>query len=83
MSTEMIHARIDSELKHDVEHIFSAVGINTSDAIRMFFAQVKLNQGMPFEVRVPNKETRKAIEDARLDCNMTTLTHKEFDDLLC
>lgn len=82
MSTEMIHARVDSELKHDVEHIFSSVGINTADAIRIFFAQVRLNQGIPFEIKIPNKATRKAIEDAKLDRNMKTLTDKEFNDLL-
>ena len=82
MSTEMIHTRVDSELKNDVEHIFSSVGINTSDAIRMFFAQVRLRHGIPFEIKIPNKETRKAIEDARLDRNMKNLTDKEFHNLL-
>jgi DNA-damage-inducible protein J len=82
MSTEMIHTRVDSDLKHDVEHIFGSVGINTSDAIRMFLAQVRLRQGIPFEIKIPNKVTRKAIEDSRLDRNMKILTDKEFHDLL-
>ena len=82
MSTEMIHARIDSQLKHEVEHIFSSVGINTADAIRMFFAQVRLNQGMPFDIKIPNKQTCKAIEDARGGRNLTILTDKELKDLL-
>jgi DNA-damage-inducible protein J len=39
------------------------VGVATTDAITMFLRQVVLRNGLPFEVRVPNAETRKAIEE--------------------
>src|SRR4051812_40121775 len=60
----MIRARIDQALKDQVETIFDAVGLNASDAIRLFYSQVALRQGLPFEVKIPNAETRKAMRDA-------------------
>ena len=80
-STQMIHARIDQNVKRQAESVFSSLGINTSEAIRMFFAQVAMNQGIPFEVKIPNKETRKAIEDSRLNRNLIRSTKEEFDKL--
>jgi DNA-damage-inducible protein J len=63
--TQMIHARIEPKLKKSVEAIFSKLGLNTTDAICLFFKQVELNRGLPFAVKIPNKETRQAIKDLR------------------
>ncbi|WZP00693.1 type II toxin-antitoxin system RelB/DinJ family antitoxin [Isosphaeraceae bacterium EP7] len=62
--TEVIHARIDSTLKARAEAIFETLGLNASDAIRLFYAQVTLANGLPFPVKIPNAETREAIQDA-------------------
>ena len=81
-STQMIHARIDQNVKRQAESVFSSLGINTSEAIRMFFAQVAMNQGIPFDVKIPNKETRKAIEESRLNKNLKSYSAEEFHELL-
>jgi DNA-damage-inducible protein J len=62
--TGMIRARIDPELKARAEAILRGLGLNASDAIRLFYTQVTLNAGLPFPVKVPNAETREAIRDA-------------------
>ena len=59
MKTQMIHARVDQNLKHNAEQILNALGLNMADAIRLFFTQVILNQGLPFEVKIPNKKKHK------------------------
>lgn len=79
MTTQMIHARIDQNLKQKAEEVFSVLGINTADAIRMFLTQVTLTQGLPFDVKIPNKETRKAMEDSRLNRNLTHIPMEDFD----
>ena len=79
MKTQMMHTRIDPDLKKKAEAIFHTIGINTADAIRMFFAQVTLNQGIPFDVKIPNKETLKAMEDSRLNKNLTHIPMEDFD----
>jgi DNA-damage-inducible protein J len=64
MTSQMIHARIDSDLKDQTNAILSAIGLTAAEAIRMFFSQIVLNHGLPFEVKIPNSETIRAIEDA-------------------
>ena len=52
-------------MKAEAESILSSLGMNASDAIRMFYKQVVLRKGLPFEVIVPNAETRRAMEDVK------------------
>lgn len=57
-------------------------GLNLSDAIRLFLRQVVVNNGLPFEVKVPNATTRAAMEEAR-GGNLPHFnsTDEMFDDL--
>lgn len=48
-----VYARIDPTLKEQAENILSALGIPTSNAIDMFFRQIVLRKGLPFEVKLP------------------------------
>ena len=63
--TAMINARIEPELKHEVDVIFDELGLTTTEAVTLFFKRVKNYRGLPFEVRLPNAQTRRAIEQAR------------------
>jgi DNA-damage-inducible protein J len=63
--TAMVQARIEPELKSNVENILSSLGLNTTDAINIFFKLVEHTNGLPFDVRIPNEETRKAIAEGR------------------
>ena len=62
--TAMIRARTTPAVKADTERIFQRLGISTSEAINLFLAQVKMRKGLPFDVRIPNKATLKAMKDA-------------------
>lgn len=79
MKTQMMHTRIDPDLKKKAEAVFNAIGINAADAIRMFFTQVTLNQGLPFDVKIPNKETLNAMKDSTLNKNLTHIPMEDFD----
>ena len=61
--TGYITARVEPKLKASAGKVLNKVGVSTSDAITMFLRQVVLQGGLPFEVRVPNAETKKAIEE--------------------
>jgi len=69
--TGMIRARVSPELKTQAEGILAEIGLSSSDAIRMFYKQVTLRNGLPFEARIPNATTRKALHDAEAGRNMT------------
>jgi DNA-damage-inducible protein J len=63
--TETIRARITPSLKGDAEAILGALGLSATEAITLFYRQVVLQEGLPFEVRLPNKETVRAMRAVR------------------
>jgi len=74
--TEVVHTRVTPDLKHSVEAVLKQVGLSTTDAVSLFFHQIVLNNGLPFEVRIPNKETRAVMADAMEGKNM-----KSYDSI--
>ncbi len=70
MKNAVINARIESDLKLDVEDILKKLGLSATQAIGMFYQQVKYHNGIPFEVKIPNSETHKVIEEARKGINV-------------
>ena len=73
-----VRARIDADLKHDVEKILSEIGISTSQAINMFMKGIKRERGIPFELKIPNEETLQAMKDAEMGVNMEEITLDEM-----
>jgi DNA-damage-inducible protein J len=63
--SQTIRARVEPALKRDAEAVLRKIGLTSSEAITLFLTQVRLNKGLPFAVRVPNKQTRQALKDAR------------------
>lgn len=78
MKTSIINARVKPELKGDVEQILSKLGITTTQAITMFFEQIKINRGIPFSLQLPNEETEQAMLDARENKDLTGLKVDEI-----
>jgi len=63
--TAIINARIEPKLKNEAETIFRQLGLTTAQALMLFFAHVRNYRGLPFELRIPNATTRRAIKNAR------------------
>lgn len=59
----MIRARTDPDLKNRVEAIFGELGLTATEAINLFYRQICLRRGLPFEVVLPNPTTRKTFKD--------------------
>lgn len=76
----MIRARIEPDIKAKTENIFRALGLTASDAIGIFYRQVMSKNGLPFDVKIPNKTTLKAIKDAEIKKDLAEA--KDFNDLL-
>ena len=45
-----VRARVDGGLKRDAERVFDDLGLSTTEAIRLFLVQVRINKGLPFQV---------------------------------
>jgi DNA-damage-inducible protein J len=58
-----VRARVDAQLKKDVEQILSEIGLSTSQAITLFLKGIKRERGIPFELKIPNEETLQAMRE--------------------
>ena len=70
MKTAAILRRIQPEIKERAEGILQRLGLSPTEAIRMFYTQIALRNGLPFDVSIPNDETIKALEDSRSSRNL-------------
>lgn len=70
MKTATVRARIEPQLKQDVEFVLNELGLSFSEAIELFLRQVKLNRGIPFDIRIPNKTTLQTFEDTNKGKNL-------------
>lgn len=77
-----IRSRVEPDLKEGATRILADCGLNLSDGIRLFLRQVVANNGLPFDVKVPNATTRVAMEEARSNkLPHFNSTDELFDDL--
>lgn len=70
--------RVDEENYFEAKDILKKLGLSYSQAISVFNNMIVLNNGLPFEVKVPTKETQKALNE--LD-EKKGKTHKNVDEL--
>ena len=76
MKTAVIHARINPETKNKAETVLRRLGITPTEAIRIFYAQITLQNGLPFNVKIPNDLTLATLAKSYRDEEV-----EEFDSL--
>ena len=64
MSTTMVHVRVDQETKERAAETLAQMGMSVSDAVRMLLVRVAAEKALPFEIKVPNARTQKAMRAA-------------------
>lgn len=62
--TAMVRARLEPELKERAETVFRRLGLNSTQAITIFYKQVALREGLPFDVVIPKPVIQRAFEDS-------------------
>ena len=77
--TATIRARIDPELKAEVEKLFNKLGLSTTEAINLFYRQVKMRNGLPFSVVIANKTTERVFKDT--DAKRNLIRCEDADDM--
>ena len=78
--TATLYARIEPDIKTQAEGILSALGIPVSNAINMFYKQIILHRGIPFEVKLPASTLPNVstMSEAELDKEL----EKGYQDML-
>lgn len=64
MATTMVHIRVDQKTKERATKTLAAMGMSVSDAVRMLLVRVVAEKALPFDVKVPNPTTMKAMRAA-------------------
>ena len=63
-TTTMIHVRVDENVKAMATETLASMGLTVSDAIRVFLTRVVADNELPFALKAPNADSRKAIAEA-------------------
>jgi len=64
-AADVVRARIDRNLKKEAAAVLSEMGLSVSDAIRLMLVRVAAEGALPFDVKVPNRETKTALRAAQ------------------
>ena len=65
VKTTTARARIRPDIKDEAENILHGLGLSVSTAFDLFYRQIIMHRGLPFDLRIPRETTLRAIADAR------------------
>jgi DNA-damage-inducible protein J len=74
-----VRARLEPALKKHADQVFQRLGINATQAITMFYKQVELRGGLPFNVAIPSEVTKKTF--AATDSGHELIVCKDAEDM--
>jgi DNA-damage-inducible protein J len=84
-ATGMVHVRMDEDDKNQAAAVLASMGLSVSDVVRLLLKRVAREKTVPFDLRIPNAETRAAMAEAQTIINQANTrfaTAREvFDDL--
>lgn len=75
--TATIRTRIEPDLKSEVDDILFQLGLTASEAVQLLYRQIKLQRGLPFEVRIPNSLTVRTLKASQSGENVKRFDRKE------
>ena len=79
MKTATIHTRIEPETKIRAEKVLHKLGMSPTEAIRIFYRQITIRNGLPFPVEIPNARTASTLEKSSRDED--TKSFNSLDDM--
>lgn len=63
LKTATVQTRVDPAVKQDARKVLRELNMSMSEAISLYLTQIAQQQKIPFDVRLPNKVTRKTLSD--------------------
>jgi DNA-damage-inducible protein J len=77
--TSTVRARIEPDLKDKAEQVFRKLGLTSTQAITLFYKQVELRNGLPFDVVILNETTLRTFEET--DAGKNLVICEDADDM--
>ena len=65
---------LNADIKEKAKEILSRYGLSLSDAVNIFLAQVVLEKGIPFRIRIPNETTKQVLKEVRDKKNLEEIS---------
>jgi len=78
-NTTMVHVRVDEHIKNQAAEALAAMGLSVSDAVRVLLTRVAAEKALPFAIKVPNKTTIAAMQEAK---KISKARFKSADELM-
>lgn len=60
----MVHVRMDEDEKNEAAEVLAEMGLSVSSVVRVMLKRIAAEKAVPFDLRVPNAETRAAMAEA-------------------
>jgi len=74
-----VRARLEPHLKSETENVLHQLGLTASQAITIFYKQILLRHGLPFDVSIPNAKTKGVFKAT--DSNRKLVRAKNAEDM--
>jgi DNA-damage-inducible protein J len=71
MSKVQTSLRLEEETFNEAKEILKSLGMNFTEAVNVFASMVVQEKGLPFDVKLPNKTTQKAMNEAKENVGTT------------
>ena len=79
--SSMLHVRMDTEMKQKATTALAAMGMTASEAVRLFFHRIAVDQAFPLELKVPNTQTRRAMAESEQMMRAGTARFASADEM--
>lgn len=80
MADCVVRSRIDSKVKEEAAELFDAMGLNLSEAIRLFLYQAVAEKCIPFSINLPNAKTKATLEQVNKKEKLHKTSLKQLSD---
>ena len=77
--TSTVRARMEPDLKDKAEQVFRKLGLTSTQAITLFYKQVEMRNGLPFDVVIPNNTTLRTFHET--DAGKNLVVCEDADDM--
>ena len=83
MDATTIQVRLDKQTKKRAKKVFQVLDMSMSEAIKLFLRQVVLQEGIPFEIKIPNALTDKVLRESEegIDLHSASNVDQFFEEL--
>ena len=79
VKTAIVRTRVEPKLKREANKILNKLGLSESEGVRLLLKSLVLHKGLPYELKIPNAETRKAIDE--VDKGIYSKGYKDIDKM--